>query len=266
MILETLLDVEAGYMAIGSAARLALGLGLNRDCNAECSTGEVEERRNVFWVLYVLDRGLSFRLGRPPTIPEEDIQISEPASGKFAHLVRLIRIESEIYTRLYSVRARDPDRRSERLAAEDELYQKLLAWQYSLPYGELQPGQVLHCPNPEQLPSTFTLHAEFYNCQLMLWHWEIGAETSSSPEDPRWSSKCRACLAAARDTVKLLDSLREGGELFRNNLARYVLFTPILILPGLELTVLTSQKPPVILSPLCLSETLRQHPPEPARS
>ncbi|GFG14154.1 3-(3-hydroxy-phenyl)propionate/3-hydroxycinnamic acid hydroxylase [Aspergillus udagawae] len=244
MILETLLDVEAGYMAIGSAARLALGLGLNRDCNAECSTGEVDERRNVFWVLYVLDRGLSFRLGRPPTIPEEDIQISEPASGKFAHLVRLIRIESEIYTRLYSVRARDPDRRSERLAAEDELYQKLLAWQYSLPYGELRPGQVLHCPNPEQLPSTFTLHAEFYNCQLMLWHWEIGAERSSSPEDPRWSSKCRACLAAARDTVKLLDSLREGGELFRNNLARRLSYYPLCAFLRLFINILLNPHDP----------------------
>jgi hypothetical protein len=223
MILETLLDVEAAYMAFGSAARLALGLELNRDCNAEFSAGEVEERRNVFWVSYVLDRGLSFRLGRPPTISDGDIQVSEPASGKFAHLVRLVRIESEIYTRLYSVRARDPDQRSDRLLAEDELHQKLLAWQYSLPDGELRPGQVLHCPNPEQLPSTISLHAEYYNCLLMLWRLDIGTETFSSSEDPRWSSKRIACLAAATDTIKLLDSFREGGDLFRNNLARYVL-------------------------------------------
>ncbi|KAF7166297.1 hypothetical protein CNMCM6106_002155 [Aspergillus hiratsukae] len=56
MVLEILLDVEAGYMAIGSAARLALGLGLNRDCNAEFSKSEVEERRNVFWVLHPSQR------------------------------------------------------------------------------------------------------------------------------------------------------------------------------------------------------------------
>ncbi|KAF7169115.1 hypothetical protein CNMCM5623_001923 [Aspergillus felis] len=244
MVLEILLDVEAGYMAIGSAGRLALGLGLNRDCDSESSPGEVEERRNVFWVLYVLDRGLSFRLGRPPTIRDEDIQISEPTDGKFAHLVRLIRIESEIYTRLYSVRAREPDRRSERLAAEDELYQKLLAWQYSLPYEDLRPGQVLHCPNPEQLPSIITLHAEFYNCQLMLWRLEIGAETSSSPEDPRWSSKRRACLAAARDTVKLLDSLQEGGELFRNNLARRLSYYPLCAFVRLFINVLLNPHDP----------------------
>ncbi|RHZ52745.1 hypothetical protein CDV55_102117 [Aspergillus turcosus] len=250
MILEILLDVEAGYMAIGSAARLALGLGLNRDCNAEFSTSDVEERRNVFWVVYIIDRTLSFRLGRPPTISDEDIQVSEPASGKFLHMVRLIKIESEIYTRLYSVRARDPDRRTERLAAEDELYQKLVGWQYSLPDGELQPGQVLHCPNPEQLPSTILLHAEYYNCQLMLWRLDIGTEATSSPDDPRWSSKRMACLAAARDTVKLLDSLREGGELFRNNLARRLSYYPLSASLRLFINILLNPRDPGALADL----------------
>ncbi|RHZ67185.1 Zn(II)2Cys6 transcription factor, partial [Aspergillus thermomutatus] len=226
MILEFLLDAEASYMAIGSAARLALGLGLNRDCGSEFSRSELEERRSLFRVGYVVDRALSFRLGRPPTISDEDIQVSEPPSGKFAHLVKLIRIESEIYTRLYSVRARSPERRAERLAAEDELYQKLVAWQYSLPDGELRPGQ------------------------LMLWRLNIGADTSSPLTDPRWSSKRIACLSAARNTIKLLDSLREGGELFRNNLARRLSYYPLSAFLELFINTLLYPRDPSALADL----------------
>lgn len=220
MILEFMMDVEAAYMVIGSAARLALGIGLNQDCKDAFSPSEVEERRRIFWVAYVLDHNMSFRLGRPPTISDDDIQVSEPPTGMFSHMVKLIRIESEIYTMMYSARSRGPDWRAKRLGAEDELYKKLVAWQHSLPDGDLWPGQVLQCPNPVQLPSTVALHAEYYNCKIMLWRLSSNAEPSSLPADSRPSPKRIECLAAARDTIKLLDSLGEGEELIRNNLWR----------------------------------------------
>jgi hypothetical protein len=242
-MLDILLDIEASYMAIGVAARLALALGLHRaSIDSHSTTSEIEQRRNVFWVLYVQDRCISLRLGRPPTICEDDIEVSEPIACRllqpphvgdcvsyFAHFVKLARIKSGIYSKLYSVRSPKGNRLAESIATVSNLDEKLAIWRESLP--ELPPlEKVLRFPNLEMFLSTVLLHAEYYNCQLMLHRSGLYGEAfgpnnlpipeTSSTESHSISSRAR-CLTAARHTAQLLNSLRESGHLSRNNLVRY---------------------------------------------
>lgn len=229
-------------MAIGAAVRLALGLGLHRTLvDSHLTLSEVEERRNVFWVLYILDRGVSLRLGRPPTICEEDIEVSEPTLGRiprpsqvkdgFAQFVKLNRIKSEIYSKLYSIRSLRGDCQAERLASLQNLEEKLIIWQKSLPKDMLSYPRALHHPNAVFSTMTFVLHAEYYNCQLMLYRTESYwgpldstdhsfCTTTSSPSSRGISSRNK-CLSAARHTAELLDMLQQSGNAFRSNLARY---------------------------------------------
>lgn len=229
-------------MVIGTAVRLALGLGLHRTLvDSHLTLSEVEERRNVFWVLYVLDRGVSLRVGRPPTICEEDIEVSEPTLGRtsqpsqvkdgFAQFVKLNRIKSEIYSKLYSVRSLRGDCQAERLATLHHLDEKLIIWQKSLPKDMLSIQRALHYPNAVFSTITFLLHAEYYNCQLMLYrtdnYWDFldstghsFCTTTSSPSSRGMSGR-QKCLSAARHTAELLDKLQQSGNAFRGNLARY---------------------------------------------
>jgi len=237
-----LLDAEASYMAIGAAVRLALGLGLNRTLvDSHLTLSEVEERRNVFWALYVLDRGVSLRLGRPPTICEEDIEVSEPTLGPisqpsqvkdgFAQFVKLNRIKSEIYSKLYSVRSLIGDCQAERLAILQTLDEKLIVWHKTLPKDMQSLPQVVDYPNAVFSTMMVLLHAEYYNCQLMLHrtdsYWEPVESTGNSVYTTTSSSNFSGissrvkCLTAARHTAELLDKLHQSGNMFRSNLARY---------------------------------------------
>lgn len=230
-------------MTIGAAARLAISLGLHRTImDSHLTPSEVEERRNVFWILYVLDRRVSFRLGRPPTIHEQDIDITEPTPSSafqpskvedgFAHLVKLSRIKSEIFSKLYSASSSASGNGKERMASFQKLHEKLMAWQNSLPR-DMLPFQQTQ-PYIDDVFNTMTvlLQAEYYNCQLMLYRTASYMEPSVSVENSGHTLTSSAsfnkkiqhlnCLAAARHTAELLVKLQGSGRAVKTNLTRYV--------------------------------------------
>ena len=61
--------------------RLALGLGLHRRLpkNDIIKPIERENRRRVWWTLYILDRISASKLGRPVTISDDDIDVEFPS-------------------------------------------------------------------------------------------------------------------------------------------------------------------------------------------
>lgn len=238
-----LLDAEASYMTIGAAARLAMSLGLHRTIvDSHLSPSEVEERRNVFWVLYIFDRSVSLRLGRPPTIHENDCDIAEPAPASayqpskvgdgFAHLVKLNRIKSEIYLKLYSIPSLTRGSGRERIANIQNLHEKLMCWQKSLPWDLMPLQQSQLCTDDVFNAMTFLLQAEYYNCQLMLYRTASDLEPSDSVDNPVHSitssssfskeSQKRNCLAAARHTAELLTKLKMSVKAVKSNMTRYV--------------------------------------------
>ncbi|KAL1593914.1 hypothetical protein SLS60_010647 [Paraconiothyrium brasiliense] len=65
------------WSLFGTLAHLAFAIGLNRgrSCNPSTTVDyiELESRRRLFWVAYVLDKYLAAALGRPRTFKDEDI-------------------------------------------------------------------------------------------------------------------------------------------------------------------------------------------------
>ncbi|KAJ5293676.1 hypothetical protein N7508_008497 [Penicillium antarcticum] len=250
-LLEMLLDVEASYMALGAAARLSIALGLHRKTDdPHLSVREIDERRNVFWVLYVFDKMMSLRLGRPPAIGDKEIEIDEPRACEplshpdtpdpslyFENFVKLSKIESEIYNALYSAHCPSSNSWTERVATVDRLNKKVIDWRVSLPDGIIQPGQPLNC-SVRLVPSAVLLHSEYYNClstlhRLSSYRGTIIASDKSdhkvSPDDSAVSSSRTACIGAARDTARIMGSLNlnDRSGKFRNNLIRRVSYYPL---------------------------------------
>jgi hypothetical protein len=71
------------WTLFGTAARLALAIGLNRTRHIDKTNGcppiELEGRRRTFWNAYCLDNYLSVALGRPRIFHDDDIDQELPS-------------------------------------------------------------------------------------------------------------------------------------------------------------------------------------------
>lgn len=64
------------WFLVGTAARLAIGMGLHCDQTLQSLPNEEAQRRKrLFFSVYMMDRMVSNTLGRPFAIHEDDIDI-----------------------------------------------------------------------------------------------------------------------------------------------------------------------------------------------
>ena len=239
--MDIMLDAESAYVTLGAAARMATSLGMHRklkDVNLRSS--ETEDRRKVFLILYIFDKTLSLRLGRPPAIDDDDldppdtqempIHLNDRISPiVFASHVRLSRIASEIYSRLYSARSRKQSA-LERFKTIAQLDKELQDWHNSLPI-EIQPEKPLLCSS-EYIHPVVMLHFEYFNCLTTLHRTRAFQDISIAYDELRNAGPalageeigCRIysghliCLDAARRIAHLLPILSRNGYKSRNNM------------------------------------------------
>lgn len=198
---------EAASVYISVAVRLSAALGVTQ--------GFVEERgKRIFWTLYVLDRWLSYLLGRPPTILDEAIQLPlpadapslPPAAGLKAH-ISLSRISGQIVSsQLYHP---SPWRQSgdDSVLSTDTAISMLDQWLHSLP-------QSLRL-SPEGLSNdaaTCMLHMHHNQLNILALRPSLLSMVKNSllPQSPSSSvhsnippSYARDCLAAAERNMRL---------------------------------------------------------------
>ncbi|KAH8803719.1 fungal-specific transcription factor domain-containing protein [Xylogone sp. PMI_703] len=72
----------SAWVKIGLSVRIAQDLRLMMDFTADLSPADQEERRRVFWSLYLLDRIVSCGRARPPAIIEASCQLQLPSDEK----------------------------------------------------------------------------------------------------------------------------------------------------------------------------------------
>lgn len=209
---------------------MAYSIGLHRKVDeTDLSEVEIDQRRNVFWIVYIMDKVLALRLGHPSVMNDDDIGVDLPKEHKkffvypdgsrmydiFKCQVQLAMLESRIYTELYSAKAH---KRSalERLRSVGQLDKDLQDWRMTVPV-EIRPDEFIRC-SQEQFPPVFLMHFEFFNCISTIhrvsvhhrgpWTNENLAQTASTLHNPRLNPRVYSsqsiCLAAARSTVKLL--------------------------------------------------------------
>lgn len=131
--LRTTSNSSVWYM-IGLAMRTCIDFGLHREARyRRLRPHEAQLRRRLFWSVYITERYTAWSLGRPFSIPEEEIDAEPPFNiddsinsdeiieqiannnldtqapqqsatiGKFIATIRLQRIVSQIHTRVYRV-------------------------------------------------------------------------------------------------------------------------------------------------------------------
>lgn len=135
--------LQIEYTLVSEGARKAQTLGYNR------STAPGDDPRNrTFWVLYFLEKHMSFSIGRSSTIMDSDISSAVPShllrwsSVSFDWTlasIRISRLLSRIYSSLFSVSVRDRPNTYYKTTVQS-LRSQLKAWTMTIPT-EIRPGQ-----------------------------------------------------------------------------------------------------------------------------
>lgn len=231
---------QPSFLLISAAIRLSHTIGLHkRGTGFNLNPIEVEQRKRVFWIAYMLDKDLCLRAGRPPAQDDEDMNVELPdadpednigniplADGKgkmnlFRVMSEFATIEGKVYSRLYSTKAvKQSD--GELLTAISELDQELDEWKDRIPI-DFRPEHEIKASHTPLILHIVMLHLSYYNCLSTIHRMSVhrGFWTSrlsnyaiqglnTKPLNPRVFSSAALCTAAARTSISLLKYVPQG--------------------------------------------------------
>lgn len=201
---------------MSGAARLSQAIGIHRRQvgPSNFSKLELEERKCVFWNVYVFDKCLSLTFGRSTCLPDFDCDADLPEDdGKqlnlknFLALINLAKIHSGIYIRLYSASAVRQGKAEKEKAIQD-LDLELRAWwtqsRSIFDPVEVERGQAAGEPSPIDIYSRLELRFSFL-CSLTLVH------RMATPDMATWEQSERQCLESARDSIRIINEAVDGN-------------------------------------------------------
>lgn len=204
-------------MLLSIAVRLGLAKGFHQkpaggSTNTDCSLA----RANVFWVAYVMDKGMCIRLGNSPLIDDDEIGIELPSTQTehgepsfLRHMVELSLIQSKVCKWMYSCRYRTKPV-DQRLNLMYELDNLLDAWKNELP-PNFRPE---NCYSTGIIGPVLNMHMSYYYTVAALHRASLGLSLEPGLEEAlRHASTNRAqrlelsaqlCLSVSRATIDLL--------------------------------------------------------------
>ncbi|ATY60138.1 fungal specific transcription factor domain-containing [Cordyceps militaris] len=231
---------QPSFLLIAAAIRLSHSIGLHkRGSGFNLNPIEIEQRKRVFWIAYMLDKDLCLRSGRPPAQDDDDINVELPdanpddnigniplADGKgkmnlFRVMCEFAVIESSVYKRLYSIKATKQSD-GELLNTIGELDQQLEDWKDRIPI-EFRPEHEIKASHTPLILHVVMLHFTYYNCLTTIHRMSVhhGYWTSrlanyaiqglnARPLNPRVFSSAALSTAAARASISLLKYVPQG--------------------------------------------------------
>ncbi|CUS14998.1 unnamed protein product [Tuber aestivum] len=230
------------WSLVSGAARLATAIGLHRRPPSPCpfSKVELEERKAIFWNVYILDKCLSLTFGRSTSLPDFDCDTELPeGDGKagyflnFIALIKLAKIQSNIYMRLYSAAATRQET-AEKEKAILELDLELRAWwtQSRAVFDTAGSSDGAVSENGPSAPLAIFSRLELkfsYLCSLTLVH------RMARPDMAIWAKSDNLCLESARDSIRIINDVVECNLDVANSgmiiwLFQYYPFTSFFIL------------------------------------
>ncbi|PWW77842.1 hypothetical protein C7212DRAFT_82371, partial [Tuber magnatum] len=230
------------WSLMSGAARLATAVGLHRRPPSPCpfSKAELEERKATFWNVYILDKCLSLTFGRSTCLPDFDCDTELPEgdgkagySPNFIALIKLAKIQSNIYMRLYSAAA-TRQKTAEKEKAISGLDLELRAWwtQSRAIFDTAgSPDAAVDEGGPTAPLAIFSkLELKFsYLCSLTLVH------RMARPDMKIWAQSDKLCLESARDSIRIINEVVECNLDVANSgmiiwLFQYYPFTSFFIL------------------------------------
>lgn len=230
------------YFFVGAAIRLSHSIGLHKKgAGFNLNASEVEQRKRVFWIAYMLDRDICLRSGRPPIQDDDDMNVELPsedpadnigniplADGKgkmnlFRLMCTFSIIQSHVYKRLYAVKAtKQTD--GELLNTIGELDRELETWKDEIPL-EFRPEHDIKASHTPLILQVAVLHLGYYNCLTTIHRMSVhhGYWTSrlsnfaiqglnARPLNPRVFMSAQLCVQAARASIHLLKYIPKGDQ------------------------------------------------------
>jgi len=229
---------QPSYFLIAAAVRISTSIGMHRRGNSfGLSPVESEQRCRIFWILYILDKDMALRSGRPPCINDDDCNVELPdehaldGTGEvpldnskakfnlFRCMVEFAIIESKVYMQLYSAKA-SKQSDGELLNTIGDLDRELEEWKDSVP-AEFSPDcEAYSTAQSAKLMHIMILHFAYYNCLTTIHRMSIHhgywtsrlsnyalAGLSARPLNPRVFASASLCVSAARSTINLIKHL-----------------------------------------------------------
>jgi hypothetical protein len=174
---------------MGACAQMAQALGLHRDSHGlHLKPMLREERLKVFWVCYVMDKTISMAVGRSSALHDFDCDVPLPPSNCdelpctgeehrsscrrdsisqpptfFVHSIRLARIISKVYTKLFSAKAVARHTMDSLADAVGNLDEELIHWRNSIPV-DYRPEHDIEWKPDILHQHVLYLHLGYYNC------------------------------------------------------------------------------------------------------
>lgn len=217
-------------LLVANAIRLGHSIGLHRQesYHTDIPVAEIEQRKRVFWLCYILDKDISMRSGQPSVQHDDDIDVELPnnslsdgvgyvflANGlrpmNFLRLrIQLAVIQGTIYRELYSAKATKQSD-AYRAAIVQELDERLRQWKNSTTI-DFNPDYLI-----QKLQESFdTLHIvilyfTYFNCLTLIHRssfqnmsWKTRAPNSIEPFNPRNISSKPVVIDTARSALKMM--------------------------------------------------------------
>ncbi|KAF3062500.1 hypothetical protein CFAM422_010661 [Trichoderma lentiforme] len=216
-------DPEPAAMLVAAALRLAQIMNLHRECSSPGLTeSEAEKRRRVFWKVYILDKDISLRTGRPFGQDDDDMDVRLPSNGNlepgnlelFNCRIGLALVQGQVYRQLYSVRA-GRQTAAQRAIAAQELSSLLSYWKSSAQLEILEdfaafPGFQLS----GEMIHKVVLRLTYLHCLTMIdRHLPPTSQPFSNQELSRsepMSPPGSLCVAEARKAIRLIEAIPQG--------------------------------------------------------
>ncbi|KAL2850032.1 fungal-specific transcription factor domain-containing protein [Aspergillus pseudodeflectus] len=239
-------STQSTVPVVTAAIRSSHRMGLHREIpRPYLGKIEQEQRRNVFWIAYVIDQSISIRLGNAPTQHFDDFDVEIPSDENAAGLVmadnklffpRLCRIavlRSRIYRLFYSARALENKSTADICEMIHQLHAELDNWKSECHFDILLKRR----GSGEDFLAGFAsagLFLVYYNSLIMihrlpmLINFIYQSRADSVPEFDlklilsQSSSSAAICVQAARDTLKLVNNLPWGDIAWIWSLLYYV--------------------------------------------
>ncbi|KAL4998205.1 fungal-specific transcription factor domain-containing protein [Aspergillus recurvatus] len=236
---------QATMPIVTAAIRASHRMGLHREVPRPHLSGvEQQQRKNVFWIAYIIDQSISIRLGSAPTQQLDDYDVEFPSDNTeglmlvdnktvFPQICRISVIRSRTYKHFYSARALENKSTADICETVHKLDAELQDWKSRSQFDTLLKQR----SSGQDFLVSFASASLFllYNNTLMMIHripmlmnFVYQSRAERIPElDLRLilnqsSSSAVLCVQAAREILKLINHLPWGDVAWIWSLLYYI--------------------------------------------
>ncbi|KFY37997.1 hypothetical protein V494_04549 [Pseudogymnoascus sp. VKM F-4513 (FW-928)] len=211
ILLQGTPNPEPGSILISIAVKLAQGMKLHRRGHQlGIAASEMEQRKRVFWLVYIYDKDISIRTHNPPAQDDDDMDVDLPIESIDLHHDRLKEdnfyinhiglsiIQGQIYKQLLSIRAKKSPE-IDRLRTAKELVITLGAWKQSIP-----------CMHIDKFNTTHEASSFFILLHSVILKFTYFHALDTVRRLAHTADLDALCLVEARESMQLLQLLPQG--------------------------------------------------------